>query len=360
MRLERGLRLNALAVSGVLLCAGPAAGQAPAGPAASQPASPARTQKAAAPAATAKRSNVPRTADGHPDLQGVWNFSTITPLERPDALGGKQVLNDDEAAEFEQQEASKADHDKNPPADIVGNYNEFWYDGNKKVVGTKRTSLIVDPPDGRLPPLTPAAQQKEAAIVAARRGIGRHEPTPGGWVEDLGPGGLQVRCIVGFNSGPPMTPAAYNQNVQIFQTSQHVVLLNEMIHNARIVPTDGRPHGRLRQWVGDSRGRWDGDTLVVDTTNFLRETAFLNGKTTPNLHLVERFTRVDADTLLYEFTVEDPTVWTRPWTAQIAMSKSDQGLYEYACHEGNHGLVGILGGARAKESASGQTAGVPK
>ena len=126
-----------------------------------------------------------------------------------------------------------------------------------------------------------------------------------------------------------MTPAAYNQNVQIFQTSQHVVLLNEMIHNARVVPMDGRPHGRLRQWIGDSRGRWEGDTLVVDTTNFLRETAFLNGKTSPNLHLVERFTRVDADTLLYEFTVEDPTVWTRPWTAQIAMSKSDQGLYEY-------------------------------
>jgi hypothetical protein len=365
MRIHRAAVLNALFVlplAGicVMMFAASAAGQAPANPT-TKAASPARTGKTAAPATQAKRGKLPRTADGHPDLQGVWNFSTVTPLERPNELGGKQVLDDEEAAEFEQKEASKADHDKNPPADIVGNYNEFWYDGNKKVVGTKRTSLIVDPADGRLPPLTPAAQQKDAAITEARRGIGRHEPTPGGWMEELGPGGLQVRCILGFNSGPPMTPAAYNQNVQIFQTAENVVLLNEMIHNARVVPMDGRPHGKLRQWVGDSRGRWDGDTLVVDTTNFLRETAFLNGKTSPNLHLVERFTRVDADTLLYEFTVEDPTVWTRAWTAQIAMAKSEQGMYEYACHEGNYGLLGILGGARAKESAGGQaTAGVSK
>jgi hypothetical protein len=312
------------------------------------PASAAKIKKGSA---TIKPWKGPRTADRHPDLQGVWNFSTITPLERPSELGGKQVLTDDEAEEFEQREAAKADHDKNKPADGVGNYNEFWYDGNKKVVGTKRTSLIVDPPDGRLPPLTAEAQKRDAAIVAARRGTGRHEPTPEGWVDDLGPGGLQVRCIVGFNSGPPMTPAAYNQNVQLFQTRDYVVILNEMIHNARVVPMDGRPHGKLRQWAGDSRGRWEGDTLVVETTNFLRETAFAGGKTTKNLHLIERFTRVDADTLLYEFTVNDPTVWTRPWTAQIAMAKSEQGMYEYACHEGNYGLPGILGGARAKEAA---------
>jgi len=340
MRCHRGRGLSALAISCVcaLLLGTSAAGQAPA--------SQAKAKKASA---TAKPSKAPRTADGHPDLQGVWNFSTITPLERPSELGGKQVLDDEEAAEFEQKEADKANHDKNKPADGVGNYNEFWYDGNKKVVGTKRTSLIVDPADGRLPPLTPAAQKKEAAITEARKGTGRHEPTPGGFVEDLGPGGLQVRCILGFNSGPPITPGAYNQNVQIFQSGDNVVLLNEMIHNARIVPMDGRPHGKLRQWVGDSRGRWEGDTLVVDTTNFLRETAFLSGKTSPNLHLVERFSRPDADTLLYEFTVEDPTVFTRPWTAQIAMTKSDQPLYEYACHEGNYGLPGILGGAREKE-----------
>jgi hypothetical protein len=288
----------------------------------------------------------------------VWNFSTATPLERSSELGGKQVLNDDEAAEFEQQEAAKADHDKNPPADIVGNYNEFWYDGNKKVVGTRRTSLIVDPPDGRLPPLTAEAQKKDAAETEVRRGVGRNEPTPGGWIDDLGPGGLQVRCILGFNSGPPMTPAAYNQNVELFQTRQDVVILNEMIHNARIVPMDGRPHGQLRQWVGDSRGHWEGETLVVDTTNFLRETAFLRGKTTQNLHLIERFTRVDADTLLYEFTVDDPTVWTRPWTAEIAMTRSEQRMYEYACHEGNYALPGILGGARAKEKSAEEAANI--
>ena len=344
MRCQRCLGLIALVTSGaaVVMFAGSAAGQ-----------SPAQTKKASA---LPRSSKVPRAADGHPDLQGVWNFSTATPLERPSELGGKPVLNDEEAAEFEQQEAAKADHDKNPPADIVGNYNEFWYDGNKKVVGTKRTSLIVDPADGRLPPLTAEAQRKDAAVTEARRGVGRNEPTPGGWIDDLGPGGLQVRCILGFNSGPPMTPAAYNQNVELFQTRQNVVILNEMIHNARIVPLDGRPHGQLRQWVGDSRGQWEGETLVVDTTNFLRETAFLAGKTTQNLHLIERFTRVDADTLLYEFTVDDSTVWTRPWTAQIPMARSEQHMYEYACHEGNYALPGILGGARAKEKSAEEAA----
>jgi hypothetical protein len=347
MRCQHDLGLSALAVSGAALVAlvmfaGSAAGQ-----------SAAQTKKASVPARSSK---IPRAADGHPDLQGVWNFSTATPLERPSKLGGKPVLNDEEAAEFEQQEAARADHDKNPPADIVGNYNEFWYDGNKKVVGTKRTSLIVDPPDGRLPPLTAEAQKKDAAETEARRGVGRNEPTPGGWIDDLGPGGLQVRCILGFNSGPPMTPAAYNQNVELFQSRENIVILNEMIHNARIIPLDGRPHGQLRQWVGDSRGHWEGETLVVDTTNFLRETAFLAGKTTQNLHLIERFTRVDADSLLYEFTVEDPTVWTRPWTAQITMARSDQHMYEYACHEGNYALPGILGGARAKEKSAEEAA----
>lgn len=300
----------------------------------------------------AKRTKLPRTVDGQPDLQGVWNFATVTPLERPSELGGKDILSDEEAEEFARTEADKADHDKNPPADIVGNYNEFWYDGNKKVVDTKRTSLIIDPPDGRLPPQTPDAIRRDEMIAAARKGVGRHEPTPGGFVEDLGPGGLQVRCILGFNSGPPMTPAAYNQNMQIFQTRQHVVILNEMIHNARVIPMDGRSHGPLPQWVGDSRGRWEGDTLVVDTVNFKRETAFLNGKTTSKLHLIERFTRVDADTLLYEFTVDDPSVWTRPWTAQIAMTSSADPIYEYACHESNYGLTGILGGARARDAGA--------
>jgi hypothetical protein len=299
----------------------------------------------------------PRTVDGQPDLQGVWDFSTVTPLERPGQFAGKDVLSDAEAVEFAEQDTAKRDHDKNAPADIVGNYNEFWYDGSKRVIGTKRTSLIVDPPDGRMPPLTPDAQKRADAIAAARRGVGADEPTPGGWVEDLGPGSLRVRCIMGFNSGPPMTPAAYNQNVRLVQSPGYVVILNEMIHNARIVPIDGRPHGGVRQWVGDSRGHWEGDTLVVDTTNFLRETAFNNGRSTKNLHLIERFRRVDADTLVYEFTVDDPGTWTRPWTAQMTMAKrADQLMYEYACHEGNYGLTGILAGARAKEKAAEEAA----
>jgi len=160
---------------------------------------------------------------------------------------------------------------------------------------------------------------------------------------------------MGFNSGPPMTPAAYNQNVQLFQSPGYVVILNEMIHNARIVPLDGRPHGAVRQWAGESRGHWEGETLVVDTTNFLRETAFNNGRTTAGLHLTERFRRVDADTLSYEFTVEDPNTWTRPWTAEMPMARSEQPMYEYACHEGNYGLTGILAGARAKEQAAAET-----
>lgn len=325
----------------------PVSGQAPAD----------RTSKGTGDLPTSANSwKAPRTVDGQPDLQGVWNFSTATPLERPGALGGKQVLTEQEAIEFAEQDAARRDHDKNPPADIVGNYNEFWYDGNNKVVGTRRTSLIIEPLDGRIPALTPEAQKRADAIAAKRHGLGSDEPTPGGWVEDLGPGSLRVRCIMGFNSGPPMTPAAYNQNVQLLQSPGYVVILNEMIHNARIVPMDGRPHGAIPQWAGDSRGHWEGETLVIDTGNFLRETAFNNGRTTARLHLTERFTRVDADTLVYEFTVEDPNVWTRPWTAQMTMARSEQPMYEYACHEGNYGLTGILAGARAKEKATEEAA----
>jgi hypothetical protein len=324
----------------------PAAGQTPAG-----------RVSAKTPTATkgAKSYKAPRTVDGQPDLQGVWNFSTATPLERPGEYAGKQVLTEEEATEYAEKDAAKFLNNLTKPADGVGNYNEFWYDGNKRVIDSKRTSLIVDPSDGRIPALTPSAQKRVDAIAASRQGIGSHEPTPGGWVEELGPGGLQVRCIMGFNSGPPMTPAAYNQNVQLFQSPGYVVILNEMIHNARIVPLDGRPHGAVRQWAGDSRGHWEGETLVVDTRNFLRETAFNNGRTTSSLHLIERFTRVDGDTLSYEFTVEDPNTWTRPWTAQMPMARSAEPMYEYACHEGNYGLTGILAGARAKEKAVEET-----
>ncbi len=293
------------------------------------------------------RSTVPRMPDGKPDLQGVWSFATVTPMERPSELGEKAVLSEAEAADFEATSARRSNRDTNVPAGNVGDYNNFWYDRGTSVLGNRRTSLITDPPDGRIPPLTAEAQRRVDEAAAARRGIGVDEPTPGGFVEDLGSGGLRVRCILGFNSGPPMTPGAYNNNVQVFQTPTHVALLNEMVHNARIIPVDGRPRlpAGLRQWVGDSRGHWDGDTLIVTTTNFLRETTFRNSSA--RMQLVERFTRVDEETLNYEFTVTDPTTWTKPWTASVLMSRSTEPVYEYACHEGNYGLFGILGGAAA-------------
>ena len=294
-----------------------------------------------------------RTAWGQPDLQGVWDFRTLTPMERPEELAEKQVLTAEEAAQFQEGRLVEiAALDDEVPADIVGNYNQFWFDRGTTVVETNRSSLVVDPPDGRIPPLTPAAQAQQAAMAEARKGVGGHEPTPGGWLDDLGANGLQVRCILGFNSGPPMTPSAYNNNVQLIQTQDQVVILNEMNHNARIVPLDGRPHlgPELRQWVGDSRGRWDGDTLVVETTNFLRETSFMRGASGPEMHLVERFTRVDADTLLYEVTVDDPATWTSPWTYSVPMMRNPDPIYEYACYEGNYAMETILAGARADEA----------
>ena len=298
--------------------------------------------------------SVPRTAWGTADLQGVWDFRTITPMERPAGFDN-EVLTDQEATEFEAaSEAQRAALDVETPFDTVGNYNQFWFDPGNAVVDTKRTSLVVDPPDGRIPRLTEEAEKRRAAGTEAGRGQRRHTPTVGGFVEDLGPGGVQVRCILGFNSGPPMTPGGYNQNMQIFQTEDHVVILNEMIHDARIVPMDGRPHisNSLRQWTGNSRGRWDGDTLVVETTNFLRETAFQGGLTGQHLKLVERFTAASPQVLLYEVTVEDSTVWTSPWTYQIPMQRNDHPLYEYACHEGNYGLYNILAGAQANPDSN--------
>ncbi len=308
----------------------------------------AQAQTAAADTATP-----PRTPWGQPDLQGVWDFRTITPMERPSELTGQEFLTDEEAAELEAvRRATDNGRDNRVPADIVGNYNQFWFDRGTTVVGTRRTSLVTDPPDGRIPALTPEAETKQATEAEARRGVGSHRPTPGGWVEDLGSNGLQVRCIMGFNSGPPMTPGGYNNNVQLFQTPDYVAILNEMNHNARIVPLDRRPHGDIRQWVGDSRGHWEGETLVVETINFLRETSFMRGRSSADLLLVERFTRVSADTLLYEVTVDDPTTWTRPWTYAVPMIRSEGPIYEYACHEGNYAMETILAGARAEEKAA--------
>jgi hypothetical protein len=306
----------------------------------------------------AKTWTLPRTADRQPDLQGVWDYRTITPLERPSALGTKEFFTDEEAANFEKEENRRQNRDlidseqgglQYPPGGVVP-YNEFWYDRGTKIAGAKRTSLIVDPPDGRLPAWTPEGQKRANLRAAAQREDQLGHPLADSW-EDRP---LQERCIVGLNAGPPMTPGAYNNNFQLFQTPEYVVILNEMVHHARIVPLDGRPHGSIRQWKGDSRGHWEGDTLVVDTTNFKRETS-LEGSSA-NTHLIERFTRTDANTLLYEFTVDDPTMWTRPWTAVIPMSKSEDPIYEYACHEANYAMAGILAGARAEEKAAEEAA----
>ena len=289
---------------------------------------------------------VPRTAWGDPDLQGVWDFRSLTPLERPAELAGRARLSDEEAALFIQGLAATNWDDRSNregafglDSDVEHGYNQFWMDFGTSLTADNRTALVVDPPDGRIP-WAPGRDDIPGGYGDAFSG------TPPAGPEDRP---LAERCLMGFNSGPPMIPSAYNNSVQIFQTAERAVIFNEMINSARIVPLDGRPHlpARLRQWVGDSRGRWEGATLVVETTNFLRETHFEGSSA--NLRLVERFTRVGPDALVYEFTAADPEMWTRPWTARIPMTRTGGRIFEYACHEGNYGMVNMLAGARAGE-----------
>jgi hypothetical protein len=299
-------------------------------------------RSAAAPRASA---SVPRAADGHPDLQGIWNFSSLTPLERPADFAGRPTMTLAEASQYEKtvMERNNADRrDGGAAADVARAYNDAWYDrGTHMAVlnGVARTSLIVDPADGRVPALTADAQRRLAERAQQRR----EHPADG--PEDRS---LAERCL-GFNAGPPMLPGPYNNYVQLFQFKDHVVVFNEMIHDARVVPIDGRPHppASVRRYLGDSVGKWEGDTLVVDTTNFTDKTNFRGAS--DKMHLVERFSRVDNDTLLYEFTIDDPSSFTRPWSVQLPMKRSDDQLFEYACHEGNHAMVGILGGARYED-----------
>jgi hypothetical protein len=293
--------------------------------------------------------SAPRTPWGDPELQGTWNNATSTPLERPSEFAGKPVLTDDEALELEEQ--AKSRRDSPPRAGDPGTYNSFWSDSDRSGVLT-RTSLIVDPPDGRIPPLTPEAKKRDAARVEVRRGRG-----PADSYEDRN---RWERCLA---RGLPMAPGPYNNSYQILQTPESVVILMEMIHDVRIIPLDGRPHGRIRSWLGDSRGRWEGNTLVVDTINFAdkldgnpylpahRGAMFQHTGSGETLHLIERFTRVDADTINYEFTMDDPQTFTKPWTALVPMVKTEDQAYEYACHEGNYGLANILRGARADDAA---------
>ena len=290
----------------------------------------------------------PRTPWGKPDLQGVWDFRSITPLQRPEALVAKEFLTEAEAAKLERETVERnRDLDERPAETTtvggdVGAYNNFWMDRGTTTVGTRRTSLIVDPPNGRIPPLTPEAEKRTAARTAYRRAH------PADSWTDLS---LADRCL--FTTGMPILPSAYNNNVQIFQTPDHVVALAEMTHTVRVFPLGQRPTAKVRQWSGNSGARWEGDTLVVETTNFHNDVGIRGS--TPNARLVERFTRVSPDALQYEFTVDDPETWTRPWTAQVLLTKSTEPLYEYACHEGNYAMEGILGGARAEEKAAAGT-----
>ena len=296
----------------------------------------------------------PRTPWGDPDLQGIWTGSTLTPLERPKELAGKQFLTDEEAAALEQ----RADQDRfvesAPQEGDPGTYNQVWFDPGTRVVGDRRTSLIVDPPDGRIP-YTPEMRQRQQVQVQYRVRGARDS-----WLDvDTG-----ERCLT---DGLPMLWLGYNPNHQIVQTRDYVVILHEMFRDRRIIPLDGRPHGHIRQWNGDMRGRWEGDTLVVETTHFVDKVHYRWAAAwrmpTETLHLVERFTRVDADTLDYEFTVDDPAKFTRPWTVEIPLTTNQAArgvtagpMFEYACHEGNYSIVNILNGARVEEKAAAEAA----
>jgi hypothetical protein len=298
------------------------------------------------PAVAAPAQPSPSAAAGTRDLEGVWSFATITPLERPAEFAGKAELTAAEAAEYERRMAERNDRDRrdrsSPEADVGGAYNEAWFDRGSVLTvvnGKKRTALIVDPPDGKIPALTPAGQQRASDRAADRR----DHPTDGPENQ-----GLPTRCLL-FGAGPPIVPGPYNNLVQIFQFPDQVIVFNEMIHDARIVPLDGRPHTprAVRKWLGDSRGRWEGNTLVVDTTNFTDKTNFRGAD--ENLHVVERFTRTGPGTLLYEFTIDNPTAFSKPWSTQLTMTKSDERIFEYACHEANYAMTGILRGARSEE-----------
>ena len=306
---------------------------------------------AAAPASA----QMPRTPWGAPDLQGIWDFRTITPLERPEELGDKAFLTVEEAAEAEAAEVQRnidlweAEARRTEVGGNVGAYNNFWMDRGTNPVETRRTSLIVYPPNGRFPELSEVGAQR----AEARRAYMAEHPA-----DSYTDRNSSDRCIVGFNAGPPITPLAYNQNMQLFQTPDHVVIYTEMVHTPRIVPLDGRAalDPSIRLWSGDSRGRWEGNTLVVETANFNEQRQWIpltsggSGVTsTENMTLVERFTRLDDGTLEYTFTVTDPDTWASDWTATMPMLRTEIPLFEYACHEGNYSMEGILSGHRADE-----------
>jgi hypothetical protein len=319
----------AAAIGTVFLAPAPAAAQTQA------------TAKLAKDVAVNKKWTPPRTPDGQPELQGVYTNASAIPMERPKDLGAKEFFTKEEAEAYTAK--AKVRQEVVAPGtygDVHYNMSQFGLDrGQGEFSATLRTSLIVGP-DGQVPPLLPAAKARMAARAAANKG---HE------FDGPENRSLAERCILWPNEGPPMLPESYNSNVQIVQGPGYVAVMQEMIHDVRIIPTDGRPHlpPEVRQLMGDPRGHWEGNTLVVDTTNFTDRTAFRGSS--ENLHVVERFTRTDADTVTYQFTVSDPSTWEKSWSGEVLMTKIDSPIFEYACTEGNYGLRNNLSGARAAE-----------
>jgi len=287
-----------------------------------------------------------QAARPRPDLEGVWSFATLTPLERPAEFAGKAQVSDTEAAEWASQQLERGNRDRldgGAAVDVGRAVNDYWFERGTelaRVDGKRITSFVVDPPDGRVPPLTDQAR----ARADARNADAREHPADGPENRSL-----QERCL-SFNAGPPIQVGPYNNFVKILQFRDYVVIFTEMIHDARVIPLDGRPPPpeSVRAWSGYSRGRWEGDTLVVETTNFNGKLGFRGSD--ERLRLIERFRRADANTLVYEFTVDDPSSFTRPWTARMPMTRTNSRIFEYACHEGNYALENILRGARYAES----------
>jgi len=296
----------------------------------------------------------PRTPDGHPDLQGIWSNQTLTPFERPSEFAGKAFFTKQEAYAFETQTVKANDFDQRSgpgEKDAEGAYNQAWWDKGTHIFRTLRTSMVIDPPNGLVPPMTPEAKKK---FDEAHAHMAAH---PADGPEDRF---LSERCVLFPTAGPPMLPEPYNSNYEIVQTHEYVTIMPEMNHDVRMIPMDGRPHlpKDVRQWKGDPRGHWEGDTLVVETTNFSfndrpRFGIVYDGWTDENLQITERLTRTGPDTIQYRATIVDPTVYTKPWTVELILAKRNERIYEYACHEGNYGMFDILSGARADDKKAG-------
>ncbi|PYS07344.1 MAG: hypothetical protein DMG12_00780 [Acidobacteria bacterium] len=327
----------AVVIAVVLLVTIPVAGQAPSSTAKAAPA--------------AKKWTPARTPDGQPDLQGYWTNSTYTPLQRPNNVT-KEFYSKEEAAQIEKQAAERESEQTEPGtiADVHYDFTQFGLDRNQSThASTVRTSMIVDPSDGKLPPVTADGQKRQADRAAERRRMGAT-------TDDVRNMPVGTRCIIMAGSGPPMMPTAYNSNYQIVQAPGYVMILTEMIHDVRIIPLDSRPQlpQNVRQWIGSSRGRWEGDTLVVETANFNGKNPFQNSS--EDMRVTERFTRLDADTIDYKFTVEDEKTWARPWTASLSLRKAVGPIFEHACHEGNYGVANTLAGARAEDKRAAEAA----